>query len=165
MLWDTPRRFPPSLLWQLGTRRSPCNQVADWELSYSVWTSLAPSNKRHQLFSWSTALWDTIIDCQDLYAEIRINHLVTGRTLPTVHQHIIHIVNWNDHKTFSFDLVNLAFDLWPWPSNMTSIFFLCTSVPKFKSVCLSVWPGEWDGHTHRQTTSKLLHPKHQRRGE
>ena len=24
-----------------------------------------------------------MIDCQDLYAELRINHLVTGRTLPT----------------------------------------------------------------------------------
>ncbi len=36
-----------------------------------------------QLCSWSTALWDIIIDCKDLYAELRINHLVTGRTLPT----------------------------------------------------------------------------------
>ncbi len=34
-------------------------------------------------FNGSTALWDTIIDCQDLYAEQKINHLVTGRTWPT----------------------------------------------------------------------------------
>ncbi len=35
------------------------------------------------LLNWSTALWDTIIDCQDLYAELKINHLVTRRTWPT----------------------------------------------------------------------------------
>ena len=36
-----------------------------------------------QLLNWSTALWDTIMDCQDLFAELKINHLVTGRTWPT----------------------------------------------------------------------------------
>ncbi len=36
-----------------------------------------------QLINCSTALWDTIIDCQDLYAELKINQLITGRTWPT----------------------------------------------------------------------------------
>ena len=31
-----------------------------------------------------TALWDTRIDCQDWYVELKINYLVTGRTLSTV---------------------------------------------------------------------------------
>ena len=40
-------------------------------------------------------------------------------------------------------------------------------MPKFKPVCPSVLPGDWDGrthrHTHTQTMSKLLHPSRQRR--
>ncbi len=48
-----------------------------------------------ELCSWSTALRDTIIDCQDLYAELKINHLVTGRTLPTDNNYqVCHFKSW-----------------------------------------------------------------------
>ncbi len=32
-----------------------------------------------QLLNWSTAPWDTIMDCQGWYAELSVNHLVTRR--------------------------------------------------------------------------------------
>ncbi len=43
------------------------------------------------------------------------------------------------------------FALWPWPTNLTYISLHLTSIPKFKSICLSVQPWEWDGPTHRHT--------------
>ncbi len=60
-----------------GTRRSPDGPS---------WYPIEQLTSWSQLCSWSTALWDIIIDCQDLYAELKINHLVTGRTLPTVYK-------------------------------------------------------------------------------
>ena len=32
-----------------------------------------------QLINWSTAIWDTMMDCQVWYAELSVNHLVTRR--------------------------------------------------------------------------------------
>ncbi len=53
-------------------------------------------------------------------------------------------------------------NLWPWPSNLTWIICHLSSMPKFKFICMSVQPAEWDkrtpgdGHTHtqRQTDRK-----------
>ena len=59
-------------------------------------------------------------------------------------------------------LVTLTLDIWPWFTNLIYMSFHFTSMPKFNSLCLFVWPGERDGQTDRQTdrhmTSKLLHP-------
>ncbi len=50
-----------------------------------------------QLLNWSTALWDTIIDCQDLYAEQKSNHLVTRRIWPTIKLYL-KSTDWPSHK-------------------------------------------------------------------
>ena len=38
-----------------------------------------------QLPNWSTAQWDTIMDCHDWYAELTAHHLVTSRPSSSVY--------------------------------------------------------------------------------
>ncbi len=45
-------------------------------------------------------------------------------------------------KSRFFDLVTLAFDLWPWVSNSSEILSRYTPPPIFVSVCQTVWPWE-----------------------
>ncbi len=49
-------------------------------------------------------------------------------------------------------------DLWPWPTNLTYISFHLTSMPKVKSIHLSVRLGQWDGQTH--TLCQNYYPSH-----
>ncbi len=55
-----------------------------WQISRSICRSAGlVLIDESQLFKWSTALWDTIMDCQNWYAELTVNHLVTGNPLPS----------------------------------------------------------------------------------
>ena len=45
----------------------------------SFWLNFREKGANVILLNWSTALWDTIVDCQDWYAELSVNHLFTLR--------------------------------------------------------------------------------------
>ena len=55
--------------------------------------------------------------------------------------------NWSTHWNFFFYL--MTFDLWPWPTKVTYIFFHLNCMPKFNSVC-SVVKVVTNMRTHRQ---------------
>ena len=74
-----------------------CNQpegkgllVTSWRAessAYQSWQTIMVFHRAVDQFKislYGKSLWDTIIDCQDLYGELKINHLVTRRTWPTV---------------------------------------------------------------------------------
>ncbi len=92
-----PGRFNPH------TGSKSCNMVGNvlpvtrWLIlssAYKFWQSMMVSHRavdqlhswassilidESQLLNWSTALWDTIMDCQGWNAELAVNHLVTRR--------------------------------------------------------------------------------------
>ena len=74
--------------WDSSINMSPPDQHMDLD----IW------HGKSQLCSWSIALWDTIIDCKDLNAELKINHVVTRRTLPTARG-----VQWEWHSNKKLD--------------------------------------------------------------
>ena len=55
--------------------------------AYKFWQSIMVSHRAVdqliELWLISTALWDVIMHCQDSFAELKINHLVTRRAWPT----------------------------------------------------------------------------------
>ncbi len=56
---------PDSLIWYR------IEQLISWIVEkFSCW---------FMSLNWSTAPWNTIMDCQDLYAELTVNHLVTSK--------------------------------------------------------------------------------------
>ncbi len=75
-------------IWQ---RKNIFSFVFPGQISISIcWSGELMLIDNSQLLNWSTVLWDTIIDCQDLYAKQKINHLVTRRTWPSVYDYLLY---------------------------------------------------------------------------
>ncbi len=80
---------------------------------YTLWLTESSAYQTWQSIMVSHTAVDTIIDCQDLYAELRINHRVTGRTLPT------ELVKWQRTGWYnSHDQVKLGKWLSAWWYNL-----------------------------------------------
>ena len=69
-----------AFLWYPVGNVLPVTQWLILSSAYKSWQSMMVSHRAvDQLLNWSTAIWDTIMDCQGWYVELSVNHRVTRR--------------------------------------------------------------------------------------
>ncbi len=89
-IYDLPSEidlFHPKHCVELTWKDMDIHFITEWGLLVTRWLSDSSAYQPWQfiiMVSHRAVDQFTIIDCQDLYAELRINHLVTRRALPTI---------------------------------------------------------------------------------
>ncbi len=124
--------------------------------AYKSWQSMMVSHRAVDQLNWSTALRDTIMDCQGWYAELSVNHLVTRRP-----PHYI-LISMEQHLQQSCTLVlpipSVVWDVASQEVHASSdVVFLCEPMPHCSQAeLIRVKPGIHT-ETCRLSTFSLVH--------
>ena len=140
-IWKHPHVAPPVSRW--GTKLP--KQLWPWPYDCDLWP-LWP-------WHWPSWTWPTTFD---------LDPRPWPLTLVTLTFTLDHLF-WHKAENWIFftflTLVTLTFDLWPWPSNSSYIWWFLMCVPNFRSIGTTVWPWErrqMDRHTHRHMGPIIL---------